>query len=78
MILGFCIIYPKHRQTQTESKYHPPAAQNIELDVKDVILYAFENTSRELEPDNIFNDNNASPVGFSARTLHVFMFLWSL
>lgn len=43
MIWGFYIIHPKHRLTQTESKYHPLTAWNIALNVKNTILYAFEN-----------------------------------
>lgn len=44
MIWGFYIIHPKHRLTQTESKYHPTGTWNTALDVKKKkkILYAFE------------------------------------
>lgn len=47
MIWGFYIIHPKHRLTQTESKYQPTGAWNTALiKKKKMILYAFEKTSK--------------------------------
>lgn len=75
MIWGFYIIHPKHRLTQTESKYHLPAAQSIASDVKSLTLSAFENLERNFNL-TIFLITLILPLwACPAYTMHVFIFL---